>query len=219
MKLWTPNDIPEYITPEEAQAMIDACPRLRDKYILRTMWETGGRISEVLSLKPEMLDTINNCIILTNLKQHKKDGKTPLKRVFLFPESTLVKELIVYSKERSIPAHSWIFQGKSKDGRISPVTIWYLLANCEYGRKLGLAAELGIRKIKNDNLRPVWPHLFRHGAAMNMYHRTGRLDVVQKQLGHRSIVTTEIYAQLTDEDRQILIQVQNSDKASETIDS
>ncbi len=214
MPLWSPTDVKEYIKPEEAAEIISSCENYRDKLILQTMWETGGRVTEVLSLKPGMIDLINNCIYLPNLKQRKirkgtknkrKDNTPPLKRIFMFPESTLCQTLTDYYRENKINTDSWIFRGKSRDGRVSRMHIWYLLSNRDWGRKHGLAAELNIRKIKGGSLKPVWPHLFRHGAAMNMLHRTGRLDVVQFQLGHRSIVTTEDYATLSDEDRKAII--------------
>ena len=132
-----------------------------------------------------------------------------MKRVFLFPESTLCNELIAYANDNDIGPNEWIFKGRVKKegrvGQVSPTYVWYLLSSRFPGRKKGLATSLNIQKIKGGDLKPVWPHLFRHGAAMYMLHRTGRLDVVQKQLGHRSVMTTEIYAELTDDDRQRII--------------
>lgn len=207
--------VSEYISPKEAEAIIEACPKLRDKFILRVMWETGGRISEVLSLKPEYLDPVNNCIILQNLKQKSgRTGQPPLKRVFLFLNSTLITDLQEYISSHEIIRDDWVFQGgvqkEGKVGQVSQPYIWYLLSNVrhpedKWKRKDGLATALGIRKIKEDVLKPAWPHLFRHGAAMNIYHKTQRLDVTQKQLGHSSIMTTEGYAELTDEDRKKII--------------
>ena len=210
--------VSEYITPKEADAIILACPKVRDRLILRTMWETGGRVSEVLALIPSYLDPVNNCIYLTNLKQHTESGIVPLKRIYLFPESTLIKDLLTYIKENKIENDKWVFQGKSitkgKVGQISSNYVLYMLTNTEHGRKEGLASRLGIRKIKGEKLKPAWSHLWRHGAAMNIYHRTQRLDVTQKQLGHSTIMTTEGYAELGDDDRKKIInRSRNADKA------
>ena len=207
--------VSEFVTAKEAEVIIQTCPKTRDKLILRTMWETGGRVKEVLSLIPDHIDPINNCIYLENLKQKTDKGKKPpLKRVYLFPESNLIQDLLYYIKENSISRENWIFQGKVKTGnrigQVSPTYIWYLLSSVgritdRWKRRDGIATTLGIRKIKGGNLKPAWPHLFRHGAAMNIYHRTQRLDVTQKQLGHSSIMTTEGYAELTDDDRKKII--------------
>ena len=45
----------------------------------------------------------------------------------------------------------------------------------------------------------VHAHLFRHGYAINFLNCGGRLDALQKQLGHRDINTTPIYLRLTSE--------------------
>ena len=222
--------VSEYITPQEAEAIIQSCPKERDQIILRTMWETGGRVSEVLSLIPDYIDPINNCIYLPNLKQNAvkrndsesdddykvrrdrlhRERKPPLKRVFLFPESTLCHALLQWAKDNEIARQDWIFPGRSRIGQVSATYVWYLLSGVrrsedKWKRRDGLATSLGIRKIKKGGLQAAWPHTFRHGMAMLTYHRTGRLDIVQKQLGHSSVQTTETYAQLTDDDRRNII--------------
>lgn len=201
--------VSEYITPREANEIIQSCSKPRDRLILRVMWETGGRLGEVLSLIPDYVDPVNNCIYLPNLKQHK--DKIPLKRIYLFPESMLCSDLTQWTSDNSIDRHSWMFPGKSRTGQVSNQYVWYLLSSVSrstdrWKRKEGISTRLGIRKVKTEQLKPAWPHLFRHGAAMNIYHRTGRLDVTQKQLGHSSIQTTESYASLSDEDRKTIIQ-------------
>ena len=205
--------VSEYITPKEAKIIIQSCPKPRDKLILRTMWETGGRIAEVLSLVPDDVEQVNNCIYLKTLKQKTEKGTHPLRRVYLFSESTLCHDLLAYARENEIGSGDWLFQGGSKTGQVSTTYIWYLLSaqkgssysSVKWKRRNGIVTLLGIRKMKGDSRKPAWPHLFRHGAAMNIYRRTGRLDVAQKQLGHSTIMTTEGYAELMDEDRKEII--------------
>ena len=206
--------VSEYITPKEAEIIIQSCPKLRDKLILRTMWETGGRIAEVLSLIPDNIDLINNCIYLCNLKQKTETGIAPLKRVFLFPESTLCQDLLQYIRNNDIGKNDWVFQSnRSKSGKVSTTYIWYLLSasrgttysSVKWKRREGLATTLGVRKIKGGIRRSAWPHLFRHGNAHFVLDRVGRLDIVKEQLGHSSIMTTEGYTQLSDEERKRII--------------
>lgn len=47
-KRWQP---PEGLTPEEVKAVIAAAETERDRLLLRTLWATGGRVSEVLALR------------------------------------------------------------------------------------------------------------------------------------------------------------------------
>jgi integrase len=48
-KRWQP---PEGLTPEEIGAIIGAAATERDRLLLTTLWATGARISEVLTLRP-----------------------------------------------------------------------------------------------------------------------------------------------------------------------
>jgi integrase/recombinase XerD len=52
----------------------------------------------------------------------------------------------------------------------------------------------------------VNPHAFRHGYAINILRKTKNIKFLQKQLGHKSLQTTEQYLQfmLYDEDKKLL---------------
>jgi len=179
------------------------------------MWETGGRPGEVVRLTPEHIDSKNNCIILYNFKQHKRKNPSdprqphPLKRVYLFPESTLCEDLKDHCQTHHIKSGEWVFPSRMNAGKpFNTVTLWRLVT--------GVCEGLGIRYIKKDKRtgeymnKPAWPHLLRHGNAQETLHRTGRLDIVQVQLGHSSISSTQIYASLSDEDRKQAIQGEKS---------
>lgn len=198
----------EYLSMPEYRRLLNVCGTEEYYLLLRTMWETGGRIGEVLQLRPEDIDTENNCLILRNFKQKRKsktDPKPapPLKRIFIFQDSDLCSRLVSYCREHRIKG--WVFPGRrNPDNPMNTVYAWRLITR--------LAKGAGIRHIKKDRAtgqymnRPAWPHLFRHGAAMNMLRRTSRLDVVRDQLGHRTVQTTEMYAGLGDPERQEIIQ-------------
>src|SRR6266851_5725086 len=48
-KHWHP---PEGLSPDDVKAVIDAATCERDRLLLRVLWATGARVSEVLALRP-----------------------------------------------------------------------------------------------------------------------------------------------------------------------
>ena len=208
---WPRWRVTEFLKPDEVDALLLAVRLDGDRLLLRTLWETGGRPGEVARLLPEHIDTKNNCILLLNFKQrrHRITGSRqhphPLKRVYLFPESTLCQDLLEYCRGQHIKPGEWVFPSRRSASKpFSAVTLWRLVTT--------LAEGLGIRYVKKDprtgeyRNKPAWPHTFRHGSAVNMLERTSRIDVVRDQLGHASVSTTEIYAHLTDVSRKRIIE-------------
>src|SRR6478672_8981056 len=62
-KHWQP---PEGLSPKDVIAVIDAATCERDRLLLRVLWATGGRISEVLALRP--MDVQRDHLVLPNRK-------------------------------------------------------------------------------------------------------------------------------------------------------
>jgi len=63
-------------------------------------------------------------------------------------------------------------------------------------KKLSLRSiqEIVRNKVKNSNLnKAISVHSFRRSFATNLYKRKGRLETIQKQLGHSSLDTTMKY--------------------------
>src|SRR2546423_8807526 len=61
-KHWQP---PEGLAPDEILAIIDAASTERDRLLLRVLWATGARITEVLALRP--MDVRRDSLVLPNL--------------------------------------------------------------------------------------------------------------------------------------------------------
>src|SRR5438128_10989950 len=62
-KHWHP---PEGLSPDDVNAVIGAATCERDRLLLRVLWATGGRISEVLALRP--VDVQRDHLVLPNPK-------------------------------------------------------------------------------------------------------------------------------------------------------
>jgi integrase/recombinase XerD len=93
----------DYLEPEQVHAMLDAartCSQ-RDYLIIKTLWETGMRASELLALTPADIEKKNEVITVTNGKGGKE------RRVLL--KSETVKELFSYVKTNTLGYDAPIF--------------------------------------------------------------------------------------------------------------
>src|SRR6266851_5512690 len=73
-KHWQP---PEGLFPDDVKAVINAASCERDRLLLRVLWATGARISEVLALRS--MDVQRDQVVLPN----RKNPNLTVKRVYL----------------------------------------------------------------------------------------------------------------------------------------
>jgi integrase len=90
-KRWQP---PEGLAPGDVEAVIAAAATERDRLLLRALWASGGRVSEVLSLRPK--DVQLDHLVLPN----RKNPGMPVKRVFVpAGQADLPGDLLVWARE------------------------------------------------------------------------------------------------------------------------
>ena len=186
MTTWKIPEPPQYLEPQESRRMIDSVLALsihpeRDYLLLETLWQSAGRISEVLSLTPERIG--DTSLILPNLKQKKDAVKETI------VSKRLCDQLKEFCQKHEIPNQGWVFFGNRKSWKkLDTVYVWRLVTK--------ISAALGIRKLKKAEakFKPASCHHFRHGSAMAILEQTGSTELVQRQLGHSSIMTTQVYA-------------------------
>ncbi|MDI6105145.1 tyrosine-type recombinase/integrase [Actinoplanes sp. NEAU-A12] len=58
IKLKAPRTHPTILTAVQVQAILDACTRLRDRFLFAVLWDTGIRIGEALGLRHEDLAAV-----------------------------------------------------------------------------------------------------------------------------------------------------------------
>ncbi|HWQ68321.1 MAG TPA: site-specific tyrosine recombinase/integron integrase [Methanospirillum sp.] len=143
----------------------------RDRLIIRIIYATGVRVSELCSINVEDIDTDDHTIRI-----HGKGGKI---RMVFVDEDTLDEIDLKIGNRLSGP----LFIGQ-QGHHISPRTIQHIF-----------------RKYAPDG---ITPHKIRHSYASELYRRSKNLRVVQENLGHASIKTTEVYLHTDlDERRQV----------------
>src|SRR5919202_6128393 len=146
--------LPSYVTRDQARATINAATTQTHRLLLECLWQSGGRISEVLRLRPCDLDEREGALVLDNRKQKRGSRK---KRVYV--STDLVAQLQVLARDARIGYRSYLFRsGKSGDAPMSTVHAWRIVTACS--RRGEVQVEDG-----QGHLRPANARDFRHGAA------------------------------------------------------
>jgi integrase/recombinase XerD len=180
------------VTAEQARAVIDAARTTRDRLLLETLWQTGGRVSEVLALRRRDVDATEGALELANKKQRRADRG----RKLVYVASGLVAARLAYCREHGVPAGGYVFASAQAPGApISRVQLWRLVTGC--ARRAGVGVDLA-----DGTRRPVSGLDFRHGAAVHQLRAGVPLSEVSQQLGHARLDTTLIYTRLTNADRR-----------------
>jgi integrase len=93
------SGMPAYVTAEQARAVIDAATRTRDRLLVETLWQTGGRVSEVCRLRRRDLVPAAGALTLTNLKQRRRE----LRRKLVYVSPSLVAALLASCADARVP--------------------------------------------------------------------------------------------------------------------
>jgi len=161
----------KYLKHSQVLRLIDSIPDERDKLIIRTIYATGVRVSELCNINIEDIDFEEHTIRIR--------GKGDKIRIVFVDDDTL-ESIRKFIGNQIIGPLFVGQQGKN----ISPRAIQHIFRHY---------APVGIT-----------PHKIRHSYASELYRRSKNLRVVQENLGHTSIKTTEIYLHTDiDERRQV----------------
>ncbi|MEV5652302.1 site-specific tyrosine recombinase XerD [Nocardia sp. NPDC052254] len=151
---------------------------LRDRALLELLYSTGARISEVVGLDIDDIDTADRSVVL-----HGKGGKqrmVPIGRPALAAlEAYLVRGRPALSA-RGL-GHAALFLN-ARGGRLSRQSAWQVLQDAADRAGIGAA---------------VSPHTLRHSFATHLLDGGADVRVVQELLGHASVTTTQIYTLVT----------------------
>lgn len=163
---------------------------VRDWAILHVALDTGLRVSEICNLRVRdlILDRENASLIVQDGKGHKKRG---VKMGKALREHLL--EFLSWKEQvgESTAGRSSLFVSSRNGGPLTRSAIYRIFKlNAE---AIGLPARFSI-------------HSCRHTYASLLYRASEyNIRLVQKQLGHRSIQTTQIYADVLSEDAAIAV--------------
>jgi len=159
------NKLPKVISKEKVKIMIDSCENLKHKLIIKFLYSSGLRLSELLNLKRNDIDFDNNLILV-------RQGKGKKDRMTLLSQS-LKNDLLKYYSNYEFKT-SYIFEGRK--GKYSKKSVQKIFERL--GNKIGIK---------------IHPHMLRHSFATHLLEQGTDLRYIQKLLGHSSSTTTEIY--------------------------
>ena len=155
---------------------------LRDKVILEVLFSTGLRVSELVSLNRDQVDT--------NRREFGVIGKGRRPRV------------VFLSDQAAIWLERWL---NSREDDWRPVFIRFSGSKpepFENGEKMRLTTR-SVQRIVEKYARQaklsikISPHGIRHTFATDLLSNGAGLRDVQEMLGHKSVVTTQIYTHVT----------------------
>ena len=170
----------KYLKQDELKALLEAPKRMRDRLIIKLLYETGMRVGELCSLTIGDVDLESGEITIQEAKRHEEGRKVPLINSWT---KSMLRDYIGSRKMRKDPLFV-----SNKRGPLSRRQVERLIAN--YGTRIGLD------KDKRH------PHVLRHTHAVFALKSGIDLRTLQQNLGHSSIEVTAIYLTMDIDDRK-----------------
>jgi len=179
-----PRLLPETLTVEEVERLLDAAPDLRGRTLLELLYAAGLRVSEALGLDREDLSIDGGFVRVI--------GKGDRER--LVPVGDIALDWLGRWLAEGRP--SLLEAGKVAFDRGGPLFLG------DRGRRLARQQAFAIVRAAARRAglpERVSPHTLRHSFATHLLEGGADLRIVQELLGHASISTTQLYTHLTGE--------------------
>jgi integrase/recombinase XerC len=175
--------LPHFLTSDEIGKLLEA-PKgstpaaVRDRAILETLYSAGLRVSELVGLNDGDIDSAAGIVRIRG-----KGKKERLAPIGSYADRALEKWLSVRT-----------LSSREKTGREAPV-----FTN-KFGMRLTTrsVARMLEKYINETGLdQRTSPHTLRHSFATHLLDRGADIRSVQELLGHKSLVTTQIYTHVS----------------------
>jgi len=161
--------LPIVLSVQEVKDLINSTKSKKSKLIIKLLYSSGLRVSELVNLKPQDLDFNQNIGWV-------RQGKGKKDRIFKIAES-ISKQLQKYLKQNK--ENKFLF---SKNKPLSTRNIQLIMKTA--------AKKANINK-------KVTPHTLRHSFATHLLENGENLLVIQQLLGHENLETTRIYTHIS----------------------
>ena len=170
--------LPQFLSEADVGRLIDS-PKgkdeasKRDRAILETLYSTGMRVSELVSLNTDRVDFISNIVKVMGKGRKERllpIGDTALKAVRDYLNMRKHKSEAVFLNQRG---------GRLTDRSVRNIVNKHILKTSIQGK--------------------ISPHAMRHSFATHLLNAGADLRSVQELLGHVNLSTTQIYTHMTTE--------------------
>lgn len=155
---------------------------LRDKAILETLFSTGLRVSELVSLNRDQVDL--------KRREFGVVGKGGVMRVVFLSKRAAgwLERYIAQREDKWNPLFIRYARGKADPG-----------TGGEEMRLTARSVQRIVEKYRKKAQLPqkITPHGMRHSFATDLLHAGAGLREVQEMLGHKNVSTTQIYTHVT----------------------
>lgn len=187
-------DVPRYLLAPEIAVLLDYLPDLRQRVLIETLWNTGARINEALSLTPSdfffndelpfvRVRTLKQRAPRTRGRPTKQEASAPPFRVVPLPDSGYVRRLQAYFAT---------FKLLTK--RATPM--WDVASQETPRNWLRGAVYRAALEGVTFSVRPITPHTFRHSFAVHLLMNGVHIKQVQALMGHKRLENTEVYTKI-----------------------
>jgi integrase/recombinase XerD len=179
-----PRPLPKSLTEGDVENLLGAPSieeplGLRDRAMLETLYASGLRVSELVTLKVQQVS--QDMGVVRVMGKGSKERLVPLG-----------EEALAWIKRYLAEARPALLNGRTSNdlfatargGAMSRQAFWHLVKR--YATRAGLN-------------KPISPHTLRHAFATHLLNHGADLRVVQLLLGHSDISTTQIYTHVARE--------------------
>lgn len=164
--------LPVVLSREEIAKILSSVDNIKHKTIFMLAYSAGLRVSEVIRLKPEDINSKRKLI-------HIKGSKGRKDRYTLLSETVLKNLREYWNKYRP---QKWLFEGAREEKNLSARTADKIFKNaCD---KAGITKKVSF-------------HSLRHSFATHLLEGGTDLRYIQELLGHAHSKTTEVYTHVS----------------------
>jgi integrase/recombinase XerD len=170
------DDVERLLRQPRAQSP-DRPESIRDHAMLTVLYDSGMRVSELVSLDVEDIDLDASTV--------KCQGKAGRSRVVPLgaAAAAAVRDYLEQARAHLVTGETPSLFVNHRGGRLTRQGFWLILKS--YAQRAGIDG--------------ITPHTLRHSYAAHALGNGAELADIQKQLGHVSISTTQVYRQLARE--------------------